>query len=367
MLDKTFTKFFPVIIIILILLFGIVGLLGYLFLNKYEPTLSYIKNYNQIVSESNVSAPESAVAVKKNQSIELIFGGDVMLARHVQTIQAGLNDYSDAWQNIAEVLRRADLAVINLESPIINTPPYPREGFIFRARPENISGLKFAGVDLVNLANNHFGNAGQEGMEYTFNILKDNNIDYFGAGRNEAEAYQAKIIKVKTKKFGFLGQTYNVGYKATGLKPGVAVYNLEKLKKEIKSLRNKVDFLIVQFHGGREYTYQPNREQVLFAHAAIDAGADLVIGHHPHWIQTIEKYKGKYIFYSLGNLIFDQNWSQKTKEGLLVKVVFGDNLSFKLLPVIIKENFQPVLVDKERALEILKYINITSTSISVER
>lgn len=164
-----------------------------------------------------------------------------------------------------------------------------------------------------------------------------------------------------------MGQTYNVGYKATGLKPGVAVYNLEKLKKEIKSLRNKVDFLIVQFHGGREYTYQPNREQVLFAHAAIDAGADLVIGHHPHWIQTIEKYKGKYIFYSLGNLIFDQNWSQKTKEGLLVKVVFGDNLSFKLLPVIIKENFQPVLVDKERALEILKYINITSTSISVER
>ncbi len=349
------------------MLFGVAVFLGYLFLNKYEPALFYIKNDNWTILKKDVLLPAPVAPVENDRGIELIFGGDVMLARHVQTIQAGLNDYSAAWQNIAEVLRSADLAIVNLESPFINKPPYPGEGFIFRSRPENIKGLKFAGVDLVNLANNHFGNAGREGMEYTFNILNDNNIDYFGAGDNEIQAYQAKVIKIKNKKIGFLAQTYDVGYGATSLKPGVAVYNLEKLKKEIKFLKDKVDFLIIQFHGGQEYTYKPNYKQVLFAHTAIDAGADLVIGHHPHWIQTIEKYRGRYIFYSLGNLIFDQNWSQKTKEGLLVKVVLGDNLSFELLPLVIKENFQPILVDEERALEILKYINITSTRISVER
>jgi len=349
------------------LLLGVVSLLGYLFLNKYEPTLSYRRNDNRAVLEKNVLSPEPVAPKKNDQSIELIFGGDVMLARHVQAIQAGLNDYSAAWRNIAEVLQSADLAIVNLESPIINKPPYPGEGFIFRARPENIESLKSAGVDLVNLANNHFGNAGREGMEYTFKILKDNHIDYVGAGRNEAEAYQAKVIEIKNKKIGFLGQTYDVGYGVTTQNPGVAVYDLERLKQILSSLTGEVDFLVVQFHGGREYTHKPSSQQVMFAHTAIDNGADLVIGHHPHWIQTIEKYKGKYIFYSLGNLIFDQNWSKKTSEGLLVKVIMDRNLNFELLPVFIKDNFQPFLVDKDTALDILSYINITSTSFVVER
>lgn len=281
------------------------------------------------------------------EEIKLVFGGDVMLARHVQTIQENLNDYTSAWKDVSKLLNSADIAVVNLESPFAENPPYPREGFVFRARPENIIGMKFAGVDLVNLANNHFGNAGIEGMKYTFKILNDNDINYIGAGQNEDEAYQAKIIEIKNKKIGFLAQTYNAGYAASVSKPGVAVYDLKKLKEAITSLEHKVDFLIVQFHGGQEYTHQPNSQQVLFAHTAIDAGADLVIGHHPHWIQDIEKYKGKYIFYSLGNLIFDQNWSRKTSEGLLVKVILNDGLDFELLPVLIEDNYKPRLVPKD--------------------
>jgi poly-gamma-glutamate synthesis protein (capsule biosynthesis protein) len=98
------------------------------------------------------------------------------------------------------------------------------------------------------------------------------------------------------------------------------VEDVDKLKSSILNLKSNCDFITVSMHAGTEYTRTPNQKQIDFAHSAIDFGADLVIGHHPHWIQTIEKYKNKYIFYSLGNFIFDQMWSEETKEGLVLKI-----------------------------------------------
>lgn len=353
-------SFYIIFAIVGLFLIAAAGFVYFSFIDS-KPTLRGNKNIYTKNSE-DLSVDEKKALEK---SAVLFFGGDVMLARNVQTIQENLTDYKSAWKNIFKEMSRADLAVINLESPFSPRGPYPDAGFIFRARPENMLGLKQAGIDVVNLANNHFGNAGLEGMNYTFDFLTENKIVYTGAGRDEAEAFRAKLVEVKDLKIAFLSQGYDAGSASGENQPGIAFTDLEKLTEEINKIRDQADLVIVQFHGGVEYTHQPNKEQVLFAHKAVDAGADLVIGHHPHWVQEIEKYQGRYIFYSLGNLIFDQNWSQKTSEGLVVGINIKNGLidSFDLKPVVIENNYQPRWANEIEAGRILKYINITSTSL----
>ncbi len=316
---------------------------------------SYVRFSDAVVDlsvkpdKTSLSIDRSAFAVKevKPDSAILTFGGDVMLARHVQTLQEKSGSFVTAWENIADVFRQADIAVVNLESPFSSTAPYPTEGFIFKAKPSNINGLKFAGIDIVTLANNHFGNAGITGAEFTFNHLADNNIQYVGAGNTAQEAYSGKIIEKNGIKIGFIAQSYNAGFGAGVNNPGVAILDINKLKSNIKELKQDADVVVAMLHGGIEYVRYPNDDQELFARSAIDAGADLVIMQHPHWIQNIERYKGRYIFYSLGNLIFDQNWSRETSEGLVVKVKVTKNdiESFELLPIVIEDNFKPRFVD----------------------
>jgi len=279
--------------------------------------------------------------------VAIIFGGDVMLGRHVQTLQEQSGSFTTAWELIADIFRQADLAVVNLESPFSNQPPYPDEGFIFKAKPANIEGLKLAGIDLVTLANNHFSNAGISGAEFTFDHLQNNNVKYLGAGHTAVEAYSGTVVEVNGLHIGFIAQSYDVGFTATDHSLGIATLDTVKLTQSIVELKEKSDIVVAIFHGGIEYVTYPNSDQKEFAYAAIDAGADLVIGHHPHWIQNIEEYKGKYIFYSLGNLIFDQNWSQSTSEGLVleVKATKTGIKSFKFLPIIIENNFQPRFAD----------------------
>ena len=282
--------------------------------------------------------------------VDVIFGGDVMLARHVQTIQQDSGSFLTAWENIADVFRSADIAVVNLESPFSEQGPYPDEGFFFKARPENIDGLNFTGIDLASLANNHFGNAGIAGAEFTFQHLQDNNIQYVGAGYTEKEAYEGIVIERNGISTGFLAQSYDAGFQAVADNTGMAIIDIEKLTNSIYELKKQgADLVVAIFHGGIEYISYPNWQQKEFAYAAIDAGADFVIGHHPHWIQDIEKYNDKYIFYSLGNLIFDQNWSRETSEGLVLQARLekGGIKSFSLLPILIEENFQPRFVDLE--------------------
>ena len=125
------------------------------------------------------------------------------------------------------------------------------------------------------------------------------------------------------------------------------------------------DVVIVSIHAGVEYTRKPTQEQVDFAHLAIDSGADVVIGHHPHWIQTIEIYKNKPIFYSLGNFVFDQEWSLDTKEGLIVQLTFNSSQLTKaeLVPVIIENFCCPRIADDEEKTAILNKIGLEKNTI----
>jgi len=261
-------------------------------------------------------------------NINLIVGGDVMLGRSVYSRSLKSNDFSWAFKNISQDFTNADISFINLESPITSDCKPTDSGTVFCAPPSQVSGLVSSGIDVANIANNHILDQGQSGIDSTISYLKENQILPLGI--------DPVIIDKAGVKFGFLG--FNA----------LASLDKDTLASQIVDTKKQVDILIVSFHWGTEYTSFPSKTQVSLAHLSIDQGADIVVGHHPHWVQAKEYYLGKPIYYSLGNLIFDQMWSEKTREGLVVKFIFsGKNLiTAQEYPVKIFDYGQPEFTDK---------------------
>lgn len=262
--------------------------------------------------------------------IIIIATGDVIPARYINSQTVKRNNFNWPYEKTFEVLNNADLTFANLESPLINNCPVVSDGMVFCGDEKNIKGLKFAGIDLVNLANNHFGNWGQKGVDETIKLLNENDISYTGINGSEFK-------EIKGIKFAFLG------YNDVGKEPFVSSAEENKIAKEISDAKKQADVVIVAFHWGDEYTSQPNQRQKNLAHLSIDSGADLIIGNHPHWIQPIEIYHGKFITYAHGNFVFDQFWSEKTLEGVVGKYTFyGDKLiDVEFLPIQIDNFGQP--------------------------
>ncbi|HHE76617.1 MAG TPA: CapA family protein [Candidatus Parcubacteria bacterium] len=300
---------------------------------------------------------------QKSEEVSLIAVGDISYSRGVEEIVRKKGDINYPFLKIQDYLKSADLVFGNLETPL--TPGrHIRDGeMIFRSNPSTAQALEKAGFSVLSLANNHTPNFGQKGIEDTFYYLKEADIKYVGAGRNSEEANQPVFITKKGIKFAFLA--YNDSsvvpdfYEASNNRAGTAFMRIERMKKAVEAAKKNADLVIVSMHSGIEYVSKPNETQIKFAHAAIDAGADLVIGHHPHVVQTMEKYKGKYIFYSLGNFVFDQFWSQETREGLTIKVYFSkngvDKISF--LPIVMKNFAQPEAAGHKEADKILKRLD----------
>ncbi|MFZ4631928.1 MAG: CapA family protein, partial [Patescibacteria group bacterium] len=303
--------------------------------------------------------------------VELIFGGDVMLSRQVNTKIVKNNNYSWPFLKIADFLKSADYTVVNLESPFSISEDYTvlTGSFLFKANPKAIEGLIHSGVDLVSLANNHTLNQGGKGLASTFKVLSDQGIKYIGAGNNKEEAHQGEIVIMNNQKFGFLAYAYpDDGTVAGENSPGIANMNLEEMRSDIKRLKEQSAVVIVMMHAGTEYTRKPNQQQIVFARGAIDAGAEAVIGHHPHWAQTFELYKDKPIIYSLGNLIFDQMWSQETRLGSLVKMTWQDGWEkIELSPIKIYDYGQAEIIpDGVERKEILKRIGAPENGVIKE-
>jgi len=181
-------------------------------------------------------------------------------------------------------------------------------GFKFCGDAANVKGLTFAGIDVVNLANNHTTNFGLDGLRDTANLLKENGLT--ALGRDDQIAY----IKVKGKNIALVSFV-ELGTNWAGLNNATP----ENVAKHVAQARKNSDIVITTFHWGTEYQTHPTDNQIKLAHIAVDNGANLVLGNHPHWIQDSEVYKGKFITYAQGNTIFDQDWSQETKEGVLYK------------------------------------------------
>ena len=336
--------------------------LGKFFQGKIEGDVIYIVLDQEVFNESLASDLKKEYKQNPPKSASLVAGGDVSLARYNDyMIEKKGADY--CFSEIKSLFLNSDIGFVNLESPFgLGKTNHDRNSMVFSAEVENAPILKNAGINLVNLANNHFGNQGQTGMKLTFETLAKQNIAYFGAGLNDNEAREATIKEIRGLKIAFLGYTDNdvlaSSDKAGANRAGVNDMASADLNQDIAMAKSNADIVVVSMHSGAEYTPYANRRQINFAHKAIDSGADLVIWHHPHVVQGIENYKGKFIIYSLGNLVFDQPWSEETKQGLLLKTefLFGKVVSLGLEPIYIQDFCQPSSASSDLTGKILQRI-----------
>ncbi len=246
-----------------------------------------------------------------------------MLDRGVLYYSQKQTDPALPFRKIKDRLHKSDILFGNLES-VISDKGYDQGGpYSFRAPPKMMEGLLLADFNVMSIANNHSFDWTVEALVDTKERLEAEEITAVGGG---LKAYSPQIIEREGQSFAFIAHTAvgAPGWAVTETTPGVAWYSEEKLKEAIEKVEEKVDAIIFSIHYGVEYQTRPNQNQVDISKNAIDMGVDLVIGHHPHVIQPVEEYNGGIIAYSLGNFVFDQSFSEKTMEGLLLEVDFKD-------------------------------------------
>lgn len=276
----------------------------------------------------------------------LIATGDVIPARWVdRQVRARGNDFHYPLSGTADLLREADLTVINLEAPLVEgCPPQEAGSLTFCGQPGFAEALAEAGVDVATLENNHIGNFGPEGVAATEALLAEKGIDH-------ADRDTLAVRNVGGLRFGF------IAFNGVG-----ETFDRETIRLRIEGAAQEVDVLVAAFHWGAEYVSIPQAapgvsadDPVEIAHLAVDAGADLVLGNHPHWVQAVEVYEGKLIAYAHGNFIFDQMWSRETTLGVVGRYTFyGDRLlAAEYLPIVIEEYARPRLLEGEEAQAVL--------------
>lgn len=371
---------------ILPILFALALALGFFQRSEIEnilrpkPTLTYFKTPS--ADSLNGYYAKSQDIIRGNtdkKTVSFLAVGDIMLSRNVAGTIAKANDPLLPFSKMAEILKTTDFNFANLESPISGSNDFsPTGSLVFNAPEKFTTGLTTYNFQILNLANNHALDQGQKGLFHTLDFLDTLHIKHTGVGKNMTDAWKMAMIETNEIKICFVGASYssvNDGGKAKN--DFVArISDISNLGSSILNLKSTCDFIVATMHAGTEYTSIPNKAQEDFAHASIDAGADMVIGAHPHWVQTIENYKGKYIFYSLGNFIFDQEWSAETKEGLTLKISLSapksqNNLqgskksatinSIELIPVIIENYSTPRPATAEETKKILKKIGQEKT------
>lgn len=253
----------------------------------------------------------------------LVFAGDVMFSRAVRREILGKHDPAMPFRKIFPLLKSADVIFVNLESPFSDEGPYHDSGLIFHAAPETIEGLQLAGVNVASTANNHARDCGPHGVEFTLKWLRSHNIRPVGSAETEAAVHRGMIFARNGIRFGFLGYTFDQkNGNWNDIDPRIAIADPAVMSRDVKELKKRCDIVIVSMHNGIEYQPQPSAAQILFAHTAIDSGAKLVIGHHPHVVQPSESYHNGLIYYSLGNFIFDQYQREATQHGKVVEISF---------------------------------------------
>jgi len=293
----------------------------------------------------------------------LVAVGDIMLARTVEQTMLRHDDWLYPFRETFQLTSIADITFGNLETPLTEGVVVEPYGMVFRADPKAAEGLAYGGFDVVSLANNHLKNQGAGGIQTTINTLRNAGIQHIGAGATLAKARKPVLITAHDITFGFLAYADDSfmpsSYVATDQNAGSPILDETLLKQDIVLLSKQADVIIVSMHAGNEYSPTPNDRQIAFAHSAIDNGAQLVIGHHPHVIQPLEEYNGGYIFYSLGNFVFDQMWSEATRESVIATISFtGTEIQrIDLTPIKIFDYCQPRVIENEAGDRLIQLMN----------
>lgn len=317
------------------------------------------------VSPTPSVAPVADIKIKISAVGDCTLGTDKDFeeSKNFDTMYANVGDSAYFFQNVKSILEQDDLTIANLEGPLTTSEDEQEKEFAFRGSPEYVNILKNGSVEATNIANNHIYDYGKQGFDDTITNLNSASITPFG--------YDMTVVKdINGAKVGLVG-IYVLADE---------MERVPQLKEKIAEVKSQGAALtIVTFHWGIEKDNYPNRVQQDLAHMAIDEGADLVVGHHPHVLQGIEKYKGKNIVYSLGNFCFGGNSDPYDYDTMIFQQTFtiqGDKVvaddDVNIIPCSISSeewynNYQPTPAQGEEKIRIENKIKEFSEGIGSER
>jgi poly-gamma-glutamate capsule biosynthesis protein CapA/YwtB (metallophosphatase superfamily) len=282
---------------------------------------------NKESAATNTNEPESS------RSVSLAFVGDIMLGRSLaKRIDRGEGE--TIFASVESVLQSADFTVGNLECAVGEGGTRAPKGYTFLAPPESASLLRDAGFDLLSLANNHSLDFGQDVFRQTGELLEENDIQFVGGGSDETRAHAPVRFELGGVRIAFLAYAdvpveylseFDVrSWSAGSATPGIAWADDEEIKRDLQTLKADTDVTIVLFHFGTEGLAVPDKRQIQLSRLAVDYGADVIVGTHPHVIQGVEQYKDGWIFYSLGNFVFNGFEGQANRSEILLVTVSGE-------------------------------------------
>jgi poly-gamma-glutamate synthesis protein (capsule biosynthesis protein) len=308
-------------------------------------------------------APLVAGYLSIDPATHLAAVGDIMMDRSIgERIEAG--NFIYPFELIFDDLSAADITTGNLECALGEQGTPVDKGYTFRAPVGAVQSMAISGFDLLSLANNHAMDYGPVALLDAITLLEKSRVQTVGAGENAAAASAPVILTVNDTSIAFLAYVdvpvevrgFDArSWTATENQPGVAWADPEQMKADIASVRSQVDIVVVLLHSGYEYVVKPSPPQVSAAHTAVDAGADLVVGHHAHVLQGIEFYNQGVIVYGLGNFIFDDGDIPQTAL-LNVWLDSGGIREIEIMPMIITEDGRPRLAVESEADEILNTV-----------
>ena len=318
-------------------------------------------------SATTEPSPSPSETPTVSPSFSMTAGGDVIGGFGVSGVVAGMG--SDLFEDIAPTFEKSDFGFVNLESPLTTGgDPQGWKDVVIKGNPDLAPAMAKSGINVVTMANNHAGDMGDSGLLDSIKYCEQNDIAVVGAGKDLKEAMAGKVLETGDGvKVAFLGFTdvLPVGYPATSSSPGVAPgrADIGAVKNAIKAAKKKADFVIVGWHWNFEYKRAPTYLETSQGKAAIDAGADIVIAHHPHLLDGMEEYHGGLIVYSLGNLVFS-GFSGETAETILVRAkVSEDSIDAQLIPVVGGGSGVPSLAGGSQGDSILQRVQSFSAAL----
>ena len=320
-------------------------------------------------------ATRTPPAMPADKPVTVTFVGDVMLVR-------GVPDPAAALAPMRRLLRGADLTVGNLESTLSLDGAPTQGGDSFGATPALLRPLEGAGFDALSLANNHAGDYGVPALTQTVSTMRRSRIKPFGAGDSLDAASRPAILEANGVRFAFIGfNAIGETPQATSGEPGalsirmpprtgpLVPADLDHVAATVRAAKAKADVVVVLPHWGTQYTHQPEPIQSDVARRLVRAGADLIVGGHPHWVQGVEEIKGVPVFHSLGNFVFDMDFMEQTMEGVALQTTWrGDRLvTWRLVPYRMSPtDFAPRIVRGAAATEILSDVASTSRGYTLK-
>jgi poly-gamma-glutamate synthesis protein (capsule biosynthesis protein) len=327
------------------------------------------------VAAPSVAATATAVPSPTPEPVTtLLFTGDIIPVRCTYArIEAMGGDYTAPFAALREQLAAADITIGTLDTTISDAarPIGCTPTFNLAAPARALDGLRHGGFDVISHAANHVKDCGaiacgDQALLDTRANLQSAGIAAAGSGRDLAEARAPVVVVRDGVSFAFLAYDDIAAYYHAGAATaGAAPLDPATIAEDVANARKYAHIVIVLPHWGVEYTAAPTERQRAFARAAAAAGADLVVGNHPHWVQAHEQVGGTFVAYALGNFVFDQDWSPETQQGAMLEVTFrGARLTgWRYLPVHIYEQYQPRLAEPAEAAEILRRIEDASAAL----